>query len=240
MKKIIGCCVVLMSFCYALGVGKMTAEELDGLVDQYVLFEHGDFVRASIDELRAAERLAEPELAEAFYRAAMRFKARKEDESRLARSLFWLGETIPEERIGRLRCLALSESGTIGRMAVSGYFRRMKERPQCLEFLADVLRLNPSVRDAVWGRCSSYLVDHSRLTSRTEFFQDILGFAEKHAEDVRNALACDEILCTHKEGYAGSMRRRERIARMLKSAEIRSYPKLNEHFQRKLNGLGKK
>ena len=114
MKHAVCICVVLVVNLCAFSVQKMTAEELDGLVDQYVLCEHGDFVRASIDELRAAERLADSELVEAFYRGMDRFKDREENRWKRTRCLDWVADMAKGEQFVRLRELALANADDFG------------------------------------------------------------------------------------------------------------------------------
>ena len=232
MKAFLGVLALAMLCVRAAGSERMTEKELDALVERAVQCEHADFVQMGIDGLKAAGRLSEPELAEAFHRAVMRYRERKEDEARLNCSMYWLVRTLPENQLGKLRELALSDPGSLGRIAVSGYFIRTAERSECLEFLSMVLRRNPAVRGAVWGRCLAYLEEQERQGRKSPFSQDILDFLEKRADDVLGALSCDEMLCRFRVGYATSSQRKERLERMLKNPELKSHPGLVEYFQR--------
>ena len=237
MKKFIGCCVVLMSFCYALGVGKMTAEELDGLVDQYVLCEHGDFVRASIDELRAAERLADSELVEAFYRGMDRFKDREENRWKRTRCLDWVADMAKGEQFVRLRELALANADDFGCRAVWLYFDRIAGQMECLDFVRDVLQRNPSAGNMAWRRLSVCLLRDKGLEAKMEFRRKALEFVEKKADDPINAWDCDRILCRHRPGYAICSQRKDRLGRLLTAKEFVKVPKVREYFQNELKRM---
>jgi len=237
MKQAFCICVALVfGFC-AFGAQKMTDQELDALVDKFVQCEHADFVQASIDELKAEGRLSESELAEAFYRGALRFKDRKEDGSRLNKSLFWLTNTLPENRLGELRRLAQTYPGSLGELSVWGLFKRTAERAGCLESMEDVIRVNPTVRSAVWRQFFTYLEKQDRLKKKTAFRAEIIGFAERRAEEALDAWSCDYILVHHLDGYAKSLRRKERLARILTIPEIRLHSELVEYFQHELNKM---
>ena len=238
MKSVTCILMLVMLRVCAAGAERMTAGELDALVDRAVRSEHPDFVQVCIDELKAAGRLTEPELAEAFHRAVMRYRDRKEDEARLNCSMYWLVKTLPENQLGKLRDLALSHSGTIGELAVWGYFKRIADNPACLESLAMVLDRNPALRNAVWRQLFAYLEGRGRMKSKSAFFIKVLNFAEERAEGPWDAWACDYILSHYLSGYASSAKRKDRLARILEKPELQTRPQTLEYFRQELGKIG--
>lgn len=237
MKQVFYVCAALAIGLCAFGAQRMTEAELDALVDKLVQYEHPDFVQGCIDELKAAGRLAEPDLAEAFYRGIDRFKARTAYGRSGRLCLDWFNRTASDAQIGRLREAALSGSGDFGRQAVWVYFDRMVGKPESLSFLDDVLRKNPSLHGAVWGALFPHVGTHGTRRLDAEFIGRLLNFVDKWSEEPLNAWPCDDILCQGIEGYAKSQKRKDRLGRILQSATLEKLPRARDHFLKELKNL---